>query len=399
MLSLFNFSFRNAFRKKGVAILAILGVALGCSLMTFLLSLSQGMNQRIEKTFTEVAGTIVVGSEDSILGGQITTTKTPLPEEYVERIEKLNYVDYASPRVNALIPPQAIKTPSPIGLPLTGIDPAREKDGPEENIIEGRAFENDNEIIIGKSIKEDLEFFDTKLNVGDKITIPQIDPKTGQLLGQIELNIVGVFETGNITDDAGIFGSLNLARKLSQLPEDKVNTIIVKADSINNVDFLSKEIEEEFKDANPGVKLLVSKDLLGEAEKTLDILNNFLFAIAMVSAIAGGVSILIVMLISVIERRKEFGIFKAVGWKGSNVIFSVLIESLTLSIIGALVGIGIGYGGICLARNIIISDIGVVTPQLFIGVVLFGVVLGILGGIYPAWRASKVVPMEILRGV
>ena len=104
-----------------------------------------------------------------------------------------------------------------------------------------------------------MEFFDTKLNVGDKITIPQIDPKTGQLLGQIELNIVGVFETGNITDDAGIFGSLNLARKLSQLPEDKVNTIIVKADSINNVDFLSKEIEEEFKDANPGVKLWFPK--------------------------------------------------------------------------------------------------------------------------------------------
>ncbi|HOK35543.1 MAG TPA: ABC transporter permease [Candidatus Pacearchaeota archaeon] len=397
MLSLFNFSFRNAFRKKGVAILAILGVALGCSLMTFLLSLSQGMNQRVEKTFTEVAGTIVVGSEGSILGGQITTTKTPLPADYVERIEKLNYVDSVSPRVNALIPPTAIKTPSPIGLPITGIDPAKEKDGPLAHIIEGRSFQNDNEIIVGKSIKQDLEFFETKLSVGDKITIPQVDPKTGQLLGQTELIIVGTFETGNITDDAGIFGSIDLARKLSQLPEDKINTIIVKADSINNIDFLSKEIEEEFKNADPGVRLLVSKDLLGEAEKTLDILNNFLFAIAVVSAIAGGVSILIVMLISVIERRKEFGIFKAVGWKGSNVVFSVLIESLTLSIIGALVGIGVGYGGICVARKMIIEDIGVITPQLFIGVVLFGVLLGILGGIYPAWRASRVAPMEILR--
>jgi len=116
-----------------------------------------------------------------------------------------------------------------------------------------------------------------------------------------------------------------------------------------------------------------------------------------VSALAGGVSILIVMLISVIERRKEFGILKAVGWKGSNVVFSVLIESLTLSVIGAAVGIGAGYGGICLARNIIISDIGIVTPQLFIGVILFGVLLGVLGGIYPAWRASRVAPMEILR--
>ncbi len=397
MLSLFNFSVRNAFRKKGVSILAVLGVALGCALMTFLLSLSQGMNQRIEKTFTEVAGTIVVGSEDSILGGQITTTKTPLPASYVEQIEKLNYVNSVSPRVNALIPPTAIKTPSPIGIPLTGIDPTKEKDGPKDHIIEGRNFKDENEIIIGKSIKQDLEFFETKLNVGDKITIPQIDPKTGQLLGQTELTIVGLFETGNITDDAGIFGSIDLARKLSQLPEDKVNTIIVKADSINNVDLLAKEIEEEFKDADPGVKLLVSKDLLGEAEKTLDILNNFLLAIAIVSALAGGVSILIVMLISVIERRKEFGILKAVGWKGSNVVFSVLIESLTLSVIGAAVGIGAGYGGICLARNIIISDIGIVTPQLFIGVILFGVLLGVLGGIYPAWRASRVAPMEILR--
>ena len=221
MLSLFNFSVRNAFRKKGVSILAVLGVALGCALMTFLLSLSQGMNQRIEKTFTEVAGTIVVGSEDSILGGQITTTKTPLPASYVEQIEKLNYVSSVSPRVNALIPPTAIKTPSPIGIPLTGIDPTKEKDGPKDHIIEGRNFKDENEIIIGKYIKQDLEFFETKLNVGDKITIPQIDPKTGQLLGQTELTIVGLFETGNITDDAGIFGSIDLARKLSQLPEDK----------------------------------------------------------------------------------------------------------------------------------------------------------------------------------
>jgi putative ABC transport system permease protein len=398
MLSLFNFSVRNAFRKKGVAILAIFGVALGCALMTFLLSLSQGMNQKIETTFTKVAGSILIGSEDSLLGGQMSRVKTPLPVSYIERTEKLDYVDSVSPQVSALIPPEALKTISPIGTFLTGIDLEREKDGPQDYMIEGRAFKNKKEIIIGKSFKQDLEYFDTPLEIGDKIKIPQINPLTKEVTGEIELTLVGIFETGNIMSDSGVFGSIDLARELSQIPKDKVSTIIVRADSIDNVDALSRLIEEEFKDSKPGVKLLISKDLLGEATETLDIFNNFLLAISLVAALAGGVSILIIMLISVIERMREFGILKAVGWKGSNIIFSILIESLTLAIIGALVGIGFGYGGVCLARNLIIEDIGVVTLELFLGVIVFGVLVGILGGIYPAWRASRVAPMEILRG-
>jgi len=399
MFSLFIFSIRNAFRKKGVAILAILGVALGCALMAFLLSISQGMNQKIETTFTEVAGDILVGSEDSLLGGQLSGGGTLLPKSYVERIEKLDYVDLVSPRVKAIIPPEFLKTPIPIGTFLTGIDPEKEKSGPQDSIIEGRKFKNKEEIIIGKSFKQDLEYFDTPLKIGDRIRTPQINPKTKMPVGEIELTLVGIFETGNIIDDSGIFGSINLARELSNIPENKVSTIIVSANSVDNVEALSSLIEEEFKDSEPGIKLLISKDFLGEATETLDIFNNFLLAISLVAALAGGVSILIIMLISVIERMKEFGILKAVGWKGSNIIFSILIESLILSIIGAGLGLLFGYGGINLARYYIFEDIGVITWQLFLGVIFFGIFIGVIGGIYPAWRASRVAPMEILRGV
>ena len=397
---MFLFSIKNAFRRKGVAILAIFGVALGCALMTFLLSLSEGMNQKIETTFTKLAGSIVVASENSLMGGgQIMGGNSLLPEKYIEEMEKLNNVKEVSPRVSAFIPKEALETVSPIGTPVTGIDEKKEKDSPQEYIIEGRKFKRKDEIIIGKFMKEELERFDTKIEIGDKIKIPIMDPKTRVPVGERELKVVGIFETENMTSDMEIFCSIELARELSGVPKNKVASIVVRAESVDYVDAIAKNIEKKFEDSDPGVKLIVSKDLLGEATDILDIFTNFLIAISFVSAVAGGISILIIMLISVIERMKEFAILKAVGWNGNNIIFSILVESLVLSLLGSSTGILIGYGGINIARNYISNDIGVVTPELILGVMAFGIFIGIIGGVYPAWRASKVAPMEILRGL
>ena len=400
MTSFLLFSIKNAFRKKGVALLAIFGVALGCALMTFLLSLSEGMNQKIETTFTKLAGSIIVTSENSLMGGgQIMGGSSLLPEKYIGEMEKLNDVKEVFPRVRAFIPKEALETISPVGTPLTGIDEKKEKDSPQEYIIEGRKFEKKEEIIIGKSMKDDLERFDTKIGVGDKIEIPIIDPKTRMPIGKKELKFVGVFETNNMTSDSEIFCSIELARELSGVPENKASSIIVKANSVENVDAIAKNIEKKFEDSDPGVKLIVAKSLLGEANDILDIFTNFLIAISLVAAVAGGISILIIMLISVIERMKEFAILKAVGWNGNNIIFSILVESLVLSLLGSSMGILIGYGGINIARSYISDDIGVVTPELILGVMAFGIFIGIIGGVYPAWRASRVAPMEILRGL
>lgn len=399
MFSLFYFSLRNAFRRKGVASLAILGVVLGCALMTSLLSISQGMNQMFKATFVDFAGTISVGPQDSILHPLGQFTGYTFPEEYVERIEKIEDVILVSPRINTLIPTEILETPLPIGTPLTGIDFQKEKNGPQESIVEGKSIKKKTDIIIGLPLKTDLDFFaQDKLKIEDEIRIPKIDPQTKNIVGEIELTLVGIFETGNILDDYMIVGSIDLVREVASVPEDKVTTIIVRADTVENVDKIAKDIKKEFEDAEPGVEMSISKEFLNIAKIALDFFDKFLFVIGGIAALSGGMGIFIIMLISVMERMREFGILKAVGWKGSNIIFSILIESLTLSIIGALFGTLFGYLGITLAENYIdYEGIGIINWQVFLAVTLFGILVGIMGGIYPAWRASRIAPMEILR--
>lgn len=399
MFSLFYFSLGNAFRKKGVAILAILGVALGCTLMTSLLSVSQGMDQMFETTFVDFAGTIIVGPQDSILHPLGQFTGYTFPEEYVERIKKIEDVVSVAPQINTLIPTEILKTPLPIGTPLTGIDLQKEKNGPQESIVEGRVIRKETEILIGLPLKTDLDFFvEDKLKIGDKIKIPKIDPKTRDIVGEIELTLVGIFETGNMLNDYMVVGSVDLVREVASVSEGEITTIIVRADTVENVEKIAKDIEKEFEGAEPGVEMSISKEFLNTARISLDLFDKFLFVIGGIAALSGGMGIFIIMLISVMERMREFGILKAVGWKGSNIIFSILIESLTLSVMGALLGTIFGYLGITLAENYIAYEgIGIINWQVFLSVTLFGILVGIIGGIYPAWRASKIAPMEIFR--
>jgi len=121
--------------------------------------------------------------------------------------------------------------------------------------------------------------------------------------------------------------------------------------------------------------------------------------ISVFSGVAGGMCILIVMLISVIERKKEFGILKAVGWSNINIILSILIESLILSIIGVIFGLLIGQFGIFISGYYLefLREYLLLSWQVIVFVLNFGVIVGIVGGVYPSWQASRVAPMETLR--
>jgi putative ABC transport system permease protein len=103
------------------------------------------------------------------------------------------------------------------------------------------------------------------------------------------------------------------------------------------------------------------------------------------------------MLLSVVTRMREFGILKALGWTPANIIFMVLVESLSLSLFGAALGVALGYAGIAAARVLIAADIAVLSWQVTVSVVLAGILVGVAGGIYPAWCANSAAPANILR--
>jgi putative ABC transport system permease protein len=403
MFSSFVFSLKNAFRKKGVAFLAILGTALGCSLLVIMLATTQGMNQMLENTFKRISNKIVISGQGSFLGISLHEGGSLISQGSVDKIAKIEHIESVSSRVTAIIPRETFKVMDPFSA-LVGVDlkEDRESDGVTNYITNGRVFSEKNEVVIGEMLVESAKLADNEVELNEEIEMLVYPERENESFSQekpkkIKLKIVGFFETGDIVEDAFVYGSINLTRKISNIPSGQWSSVVVRTDSVDYVDSTAKEIEKELDDES--IQVVVSKNLLAEFTESLGIFNNFRFAISLVSGIAGGMSILIVMLVSVINRRREFAILKAVGWNEGNIILSILVESLVLGMIGSLSGILIGWGGtLIMAYYIeIISEIAYINWNVFLYIMFFGVFIGVIGGVYPAWRASRVAPMEILR--
>lgn len=387
---MFRFAISNAFRRKGIAFFAILGTALGITLMTVLLSISDGMELRMNETMKDLAGGIGVYPEDAPAGFMIPGG-TPFPISYVEDIEGIDHVETVAPVVLAFIPTEVADFGDPLGVSLKGVDLARdaESGGPTApaNIIEGRTIAGENEIILGSFL---YTYSRGAWNIDDKIV----------LLGSGELTVVGIFETGNNFFDMSIYSDIDTARSLVPgISSDEVNYIEVGADSTETVEAVAAEIEAMFEDSKAPVQTIVATKILGQISSTMNTFQSFLWVISLVAGIAGGISIFIVMLISVIERTKEFGILKASGWSNGNIIGSVGLQSITIALLGAAVGLTVGYLAGLGIDSYLTVDIAVVTWRLVLTIAAFGILVGVVGGLYPALRAAWVSPIESMRAL
>src|SRR5262249_47010117 len=161
----------------------------------------------------------------------------------------------------------------------------------------------------------------------------------------------------------------------------------------------------------PGVRSSVARQLIarrfpgvlviGDADEALragangQLITNVTLVIVVLALLIGGLGVTNTMLLSVIERRTEFALASAVGWSGPQVASLVLTEGLIVSIIGAAIGIVIGSIGAMLLIHAL-GAAAYVTPNLtawiFGRALLIGILIGVCGGIYPAWRAAHISP-------
>ena len=121
-----------------------------------------------------------------------------------------------------------------------------------------------------------------------------------------------------------------------------------------------------------------------------------LAAIASVSLLVGGIGIMNIMLVSVTERTREIGLRVAVGAQRRDIQAQFLVEALTLSLIGGLIGIGLGLAG-SYAIAYVADWRTLIQPEAIVLAFAFAATVGISFGFYPAWRASRLDPIEALR--
>ncbi|MFZ6030269.1 MAG: ABC transporter permease [Chloroflexota bacterium] len=146
----------------------------------------------------------------------------------------------------------------------------------------------------------------------------------------------------------------------------------------------------------PDFTVMSQNDILGSVSLITNTLTIFLGAIAAISLLVGGIGIMNIMLVSVTERTREIGLRKAVGAKRRTILAQFLVETVTLSLLGGLIGISLGVGVALLftALDWIVAEITLSSVLLSFG---FALAVGLFFGIYPAFRAAGLRPMEALR--
>jgi ABC-type antimicrobial peptide transport system permease subunit len=129
---------------------------------------------------------------------------------------------------------------------------------------------------------------------------------------------------------------------------------------------------------------------------TTTLMTNLLLCVALISLVVGGVGIMNIMLVSVTERTREIGLRMAVGARGQDILRQFLAEAVVLSLIGGTIGILLGVGASWLVRTILKWPTAS-SPGAIVAAVAVSATVGIVFGYYPAWKASKLDPIEALR--
>ena len=239
-------------------------------------------------------------------------------------------------------------------------------------------------IVISRKIARDFPGADGKpRKVGDSLRIAERD-----------YSIIGIYETGSLLLDVVVVMDIETARSVLNFAKDSISSIYVEATNPGEYESLTAAIEK----ANPGVDARSMNEVKANFGSLMGQVDKLLMMTVSLALLVGIVGIINTMLMSTTERFVEFGVLRTNGWSEANILSLVTLESAFLGLLAGIVGCVLAVLGTVIANQFISGGVHLgVTPALLgLGIGL-SIVMGTLGGLYPAWRAARLVPMEAIR--
>jgi putative ABC transport system permease protein len=411
----FTESIRMAFRSLGAnkmrSLLTMLGIIIGTGSVIALLSVGEGAQLAITQQIQSIGSNLIFVSRGSFGPGAArpsTRVSKPLTRQDAEALADLAQAPHVG-AVAPLISRQVTATyvGESVDVSLVGTTP--EYESVRNHYAElGYFFTAGDEAassrvaLVGRQTATDL-FGEAELALDETIRLNRIpfkvigvlEEKGGQTMGGGSEDSVVIIplSTAQKRLFSGTYGSAN-----GQIV-DMINVSAIDEESmdlaIDEIAWILRE-RRDIQYEEDDFAITSQEDILGIFEQITNIMTIFLGAIASISLLVGGIGIMNIMLVSVTERTREIGIRKAVGAKRRDIMWQFLIESIVLSIIGGLIGIGFGWGVSALV-NTIDEFTTYVSPQAVALAVGFSLIVGLFFGSYPAKRAAELHPIDALR--
>lgn len=182
-----------------------------------------------------------------------------------------------------------------------------------------------------------------------------------------------------------------------------IDQIVFSATDPNKIDEARKEVTALLRERHglnasqeDDFRIHSASDFLKMMNTTTSLMSNLLLGVAIISLIVGGIGIMNIMLVSVTERTREIGLRMAVGARSRDILKQFLIEAVVLCLVGGILGIVLGHGAALLVESQLKWPIQS-SPGAVAAAFLVSVSIGVIFGFYPAWKASKLDPIEALR--
>lgn len=352
--------------------LTLVGISIGIAAVVALVGISRGFEQSWSKGMKARGTDVVVSNMGSSLAPK------PFDVSFRDRITKLPglaatcgiYVDLTSIEDS----------------PMTIVS-AREWGGfswQNLKLLSGRLPKDAMEpvVVLGQNASEVL-----KKKLGDPI---QIEAK--------ELTVVGIVDGGALVENGSVIVSLPLYQEISG-NEGKINVIDVRATPGATEDDV-KKLCTAINAVIPETRALPAGDNVGNSQ-AYRFISAMSWGTSLLAVVVGVLGVMNTMLMTVFERKQEICILLAIGWRRGRVIRMVLLESALLGLLGGIGGVVIGSLGVKVMERmpaihgLLEPDL---SPRLMIISVAIAVIVGVISGIYPAWRSSRLTPSLAMNG-
>jgi putative ABC transport system permease protein len=384
-MSFIKFALKNLFAHKTRTILTLGSMTVAVAVLFTLVSFNRGYEKALKTQLQGMGIHMIVvpvgcpyeAASLILKGGKIPSY---LPADVLKQVQAIPQIDVAAPTfMSAIVRPDEGRTDIYVGIDSSTL---RLKTWWKLN---GKFLEKPNDVILGNDVKL-IELS----NIGDQIYMPEKD-KTLDVVGELQ-------PTGN-EDDGFFYVSLATAQAMFDQP-DKLTGISIRLKNPDDAPVVAAQLGKI-----KGAEVITMGELLGTMITLMGSAKSLLLSIVMIIIVISALGVLNTVLMSVFERTKEIGVMRATGASQAHIFGLVWLETLMLSLLGGIGGLGLALVGARALEGLVKrflplapkGSVIALEPGSFLLIMAFVLGIAVVAGFYPALRAARAKPIEALR--